>query len=87
MDLLNKVGSWVNKITEVGVSVIALGVVFEVLFAKPQDFLQEQVKQPISQSQSSLVKNADMSTLNSYQKRLKILAKNTYSGIQGEIYD
>lgn len=32
MDLLNKVGSWVNKITEVGVSVIALGVVFEVLF-------------------------------------------------------
>jgi hypothetical protein len=33
------------------------------------------------------VKNVDMSTLNSYQKRLKILAKNTYSGIQGEIYD
>ena len=32
MDLLNKVGSWVNKITEVGVSLIALGVVFEVLF-------------------------------------------------------
>ena len=32
MDLLNKVGSWVNKITEVGVSIIALGVVFEVLF-------------------------------------------------------
>jgi len=32
MDLLNKVGSWVNKITEVGISVIALGVVFEVLF-------------------------------------------------------
>lgn len=33
MDLLNKVGSWVNKITEVGVSLIALGVVFEVLFS------------------------------------------------------
>ena len=32
MDLLNKVGSWVNKITEVGVSIIALGIVFEVLF-------------------------------------------------------
>ena len=32
MDLLNKVGSWINKITEVGVSIIALGIVFEVLF-------------------------------------------------------
>ena len=32
MDLLNKVGSWVNKITEGGVSIIALGIVFEVLF-------------------------------------------------------
>jgi hypothetical protein len=32
MDLLNKVGQWVNKITEVGISVIALGIVFEVLF-------------------------------------------------------
>ena len=32
MDLLNKVGSWVNKITEVGMSIIALGIVFEVLF-------------------------------------------------------
>jgi hypothetical protein len=32
MDLLNKVGSWVSKITEVGVSIIALGIVFEVLF-------------------------------------------------------
>jgi|TARA_B100002019_G_C20915851_1_gene425118 hypothetical protein len=32
MDLLNKVGLWVNKITEVGISVIALGIVFEVLF-------------------------------------------------------
>ena len=59
----------------------------ESISVKPQDFLQEQVKQPISQSQSLPVKNADMSTLNSYQKRLKILAKNTYSGIQGEIYD
>ena len=32
MDLLNNVGSWVNKITEVGISIIALGVVLEVLF-------------------------------------------------------
>ena len=32
MDLLNKVGSWVNKFVELGVSLIALGVVFEVLF-------------------------------------------------------
>tara|TARA_B100000085_G_scaffold85757_3_gene77334 strand:+ start:4112 stop:4345 length:234 start_codon:yes stop_codon:yes gene_type:complete len=32
MDLLNKVGSWVNKFVEVGISFIALGVVFEVLF-------------------------------------------------------
>lgn len=32
MDLLNKVGSWVNKLVELGVSFIALGVVFEVLF-------------------------------------------------------
>lgn len=54
---------------------------------KPQDSLQEQAKQPTYQSQSSLVKNADTSTLSSYQKRLKILARNTYSGIQGQIYD
>ena len=32
MDFLNKVGSWVNKIVEVGISIIALGVVLEVLF-------------------------------------------------------
>ena len=32
MDLLNNVGSWVNKITEVGISIIALGVVLDVLF-------------------------------------------------------
>lgn len=32
MDLLNKVGNWVNSLTEVGVSIIALGVVLEVLF-------------------------------------------------------
>ena len=59
----------------------------ESISAKPQDSLQEQDKQPISQSPSSHVKNADMSTLNSYQKRLKTLARNTYSGIQGQIYD
>ena len=32
MDLLQKVSSWANKLTEVGVSVVALGVVLEVLF-------------------------------------------------------
>lgn len=59
----------------------------ESISVKPQGSLQEQDKQPTFQSQSLPAKNADMSTLNSYQKRLKILAKNTYSGIQGEIYD
>ena len=32
MDFLKRVGSWVNQLTEVGVGVIALGVVHEVLF-------------------------------------------------------
>tara|TARA_R110000796_G_scaffold181548_1_gene298162 strand:- start:92 stop:331 length:240 start_codon:yes stop_codon:yes gene_type:complete len=32
MDLLQKVSSWANKLSEVGVSVVALGVVLEVLF-------------------------------------------------------
>jgi len=32
MDLLKKIGSWANGLTELGVSVIALGVVLEVLF-------------------------------------------------------
>ena len=32
MDFLNKFGSWANQLTEVGVSLIALGVVLEVLF-------------------------------------------------------
>ena len=32
MDFLNKIGSWANQLTEVGVSLIALGVVLEVLF-------------------------------------------------------
>ena len=32
MEILTKVGSWAKQLTEVGVSVIALGVVFEVLF-------------------------------------------------------
>ena len=31
MDLLNRISSWANKLTEVGVSVVALGVVLEVL--------------------------------------------------------
>ena len=32
MNILEKVSSWANKLTEVGVSIIALGVVLEVLF-------------------------------------------------------
>ena len=32
MEILNKIGSWADKLTHIGVSVIALGVVFEVLF-------------------------------------------------------
>jgi len=59
----------------------------EFISDKPQDSLQEQAKQHTSQSQSSHVKNADTSILNSYQKRLKTLGRNIYSGIQGQIYD
>ena len=32
MNLMNKIGDWVNSLTEVGVSIIALGVVLELLF-------------------------------------------------------
>ena len=32
MEILTKIGSWANKLTEIGLSVIALGVVLEVLF-------------------------------------------------------
>jgi|TARA_R100001509_G_scaffold5177_1_gene3117 hypothetical protein len=32
MDFLKKIGSWANQLTEIGVSLIALGVVLEVLF-------------------------------------------------------
>lgn len=32
MNILEKVSNWANKLTEVGVSIIALGVVLEVLF-------------------------------------------------------
>ena len=32
MEILTKISSWANKLTEIGVSVIALGVVLEVLF-------------------------------------------------------
>ena len=32
MEILNKVGSWADKLTHIGVSVIALGIVLEVLF-------------------------------------------------------
>ena len=32
MDLLKKISSWANGLTELGVTVIALGVVLEVLF-------------------------------------------------------
>ena len=32
MDLLKKIGSWADHLTQIGVSLIALGVVLEVLF-------------------------------------------------------
>jgi hypothetical protein len=32
MEILKKVGSWANQLVEVGTTLIALGVVFEVLF-------------------------------------------------------
>jgi len=32
MEIISKIGSWAKSLTEVGVSLIALGVVFEVLF-------------------------------------------------------
>lgn len=32
MNILEKVSSWANKLTEVGVSIIALGIVLEILF-------------------------------------------------------
>ena len=32
MEILNKVSSWADKLTHIGVSLIALGVVLEVLF-------------------------------------------------------
>jgi len=32
MDFIKKVGSWANALTEIGISIIALGVVLEVLF-------------------------------------------------------
>ena len=33
MEILSKVGEWANKLTDIGMSVIALGVVLEVLFS------------------------------------------------------
>ena len=32
MEFLKKIGSWANSLTEIGISIIALGVVLEVLF-------------------------------------------------------
>ena len=32
MEILTKIGSWAHKLTEIGISVIALGIVLEVLF-------------------------------------------------------
>ena len=33
MEILNKIGSWADKLTQIGVSLVALGVVLEVLFS------------------------------------------------------
>ena len=32
MEILTKIGSWANKLTEIGISVVALGIILEVLF-------------------------------------------------------
>ena len=32
MDFLKKIGSWADELTKIGISIIALGVVLEVLF-------------------------------------------------------
>ena len=32
MEILNKIGSWADRLTQIGVSLVALGVVLEVLF-------------------------------------------------------
>ena len=32
IEILTKIGSWANKLTEIGISVVALGIVLEVLF-------------------------------------------------------
>ena len=32
MEILIKIGSWANKLTEIGISVVGLGIVLEVLF-------------------------------------------------------
>ena len=32
MEILTKIGSWATKLTEIGISVISLGIVLEVLF-------------------------------------------------------
>lgn len=78
---------WIKQKLSYAKNVEARSLEKESISVKPQDFLQEQAKQPTSQSQSSLVDPADTSTQNSYQKRLKIWARSTYSGIQGQIYD
>ena len=39
MEILNKIGSWADKLTHIGVSLIALGVVLEVLFGGAVPFL------------------------------------------------
>lgn len=54
---------------------------------KHQDCSREQEKQPTSPSQSLPVKNADMSTQNSYQKKLKTWRNRVYSGLQKEMYE
>jgi len=32
MDFLKKIGSWADELTKIGISIVALGVVLEVLF-------------------------------------------------------
>jgi hypothetical protein len=45
MEFLKKIGSWAKSLTEIGISIIALGVVLEVLFKGMQRFLSGQITQ------------------------------------------
>ena len=41
MDILKSVGGWAKQLTDVGISVIALGIVLEILFGGAIPFLED----------------------------------------------